>query len=235
MKSLFRIILALALLAISPAAWGEAAPVKVTAVSCTTSSPKGTCAYRITYPRLSGLADRALEDRLNTMLKKAFMPAHMKSDEECARDAGARVTAETTFKTGIITDSLVSIAMKTVTSVPRARPGRDYREFTIDLRTGHVYGFSELFRPDSNYRKRIEEIVIRDATFQRDGDLPSDPPVEVHGRDFASLDYYLTQKSLVIVNLFDENVMADWVVSIPYEKIADILDPRGPLGSHARQ
>jgi hypothetical protein len=214
---------------LSSPGWGFPSPVKVTAVHYATRSPKGRCSYDISYPRLSGMADTMLQGKLNGMLRHEFMPGHMERDEALARDSGGQCTVATTFRKGMVTASLVSLAMKTMIYVPHARPGREYKEFTLDLKTGHNYAFSEIFLNGSPFKERIKDLVIRDATRQRDGNKPSYPPIEIKGRDFGNLDYYLTPRGLVIVNLFDENVAADMEVVIPYEKIGNLLKPGGPV------
>lgn len=100
------------------------------------------------------------------------------------------------------------------------------RALNFDIETGHVYTLPELFKPNSNYVKKISDII----------------KVQIKARDIPTLgdfteinpnqDFYIADRSLVI--FFQLYEITPYYVGIPYFPISiyeleDIINENGPL------
>jgi hypothetical protein len=100
------------------------------------------------------------------------------------------------------------------------------KALNFDIETGHVYTLPELFKPNSNYVKKISDII----------------KVQIKARDIPTLgdfteinpnqDFYIADRSLVI--FFQLYEIAPYYVGIPYFPISiyeleDIINENGPL------
>ena len=100
------------------------------------------------------------------------------------------------------------------------------KALNFDIETGHVYTLPELFKPNSNYVKKISDII----------------KVQIKARDLPTLgdfteinpnqDFYIADRSLVI--FFQLYEIAPYYVGIPYFPISiyeleDVINENGPL------
>lgn len=100
------------------------------------------------------------------------------------------------------------------------------KALNFDIETGHVYTLPELFKPNSNYVKKISDII----------------KVQIKARDMPTLgdfteinpnqDFYIADRSLVI--FFQLYEITPYYVGIPYFPISiyeleDIINENGPL------
>ena len=100
------------------------------------------------------------------------------------------------------------------------------KALNFDIETGHVYTLPELFKPNSNYVKKISDII----------------KVQIKARDIPTLgdfteinpnqDFYIADRSLVI--FFQLYEIAPYYVGIPYFPISiyeleDVINENGPL------
>ena len=101
------------------------------------------------------------------------------------------------------------------------------RSVTFDVNTGRIYRLEDLFKPNSDYVKRLSDIIKRQIK-------EKDIPLIV---DFTSIDpdqdYYIESQTLMVY--FQLYELAPYVYGfvtfpIPYREIADIVRKDGPLG-----
>ena len=100
------------------------------------------------------------------------------------------------------------------------------KALNFDIETGHVYTLPELFKPNSNYVKKISDII----------------KVQIKARDIPTLgdfteinpnqDFYIADRSLVI--FFQLYEITPYYAGIPYFPISiyeleDIINENGPL------
>ncbi|NLC68533.1 MAG: DUF3298 and DUF4163 domain-containing protein [Clostridiaceae bacterium] len=101
------------------------------------------------------------------------------------------------------------------------------KSLTFDIESGKVYELGELFKPESDYLKKLSDIVLKQIK-EREIDLLGEfKPVK------PNQDYYIADKSLVIYYQLYE--ITPYVFGFPqfpisvYE-IQDIINEDGPLG-----
>ena len=100
------------------------------------------------------------------------------------------------------------------------------KALNFDIETGHVYTLPELFKPNSNYVKKISDII----------------KVQIKARDIPTLgdfteinpnqDFYIADRSLVI--FFQLYEITPYYAGIPYFPISiyeleDVINENGPL------
>jgi hypothetical protein len=100
------------------------------------------------------------------------------------------------------------------------------KALNFDIETGHVYTLPELFKPNSDYVKRISDIIkvqIKARNLPTLGDFTEINPNQ---------DFYIADRSLVI--FFQLYEITPYYVGIPYFPISiyeleDIINENGPL------
>ena len=100
------------------------------------------------------------------------------------------------------------------------------KALNFDIETGHVYTLPELFKPNSNYVKKISDIIkvqIKARNIPTLGDFTEINPNQ---------DFYIADRSLVI--FFQLYEITPYYVGIPYFPISiyeleDIINENGPL------
>lgn len=98
---------------------------------------------------------------------------------------------------------------------------------TIDLYTGRVYRFPELFRPGSGFQARLTQIIQAQIRAKQ---IPLLKPYPGVGLDE---DYYLTPDSLVIYyepDVYTPGYVGVLEFTIAYSQIKELINPRGPIG-----
>ena len=100
------------------------------------------------------------------------------------------------------------------------------KALNFDIETGHVYTLPELFKPNSNYVKKISDIIkvqIKARNIPTLGDFTEINPNQ---------DFYIADRSLVI--FFQLYEITPYYVGIPYFPISiyeleDVINENGPL------
>ena len=100
------------------------------------------------------------------------------------------------------------------------------KALNFDIETGHVYTLPELFKPNSNYVKKISDIIkvqIKARNMPTLGDFTEINPNQ---------DFYIADRSLVI--FFQLYEITPYYAGIPYFPISiyeleDIINENGPL------
>lgn len=177
----------------------------------------------VTYPRVTNIANGSLRDKVNRTIKKtAFkaVPDYNPGTSISNADSG--------YSTMVNQNDILSLKFECYYYPEMAAHGvTGVSSATLDLRTGHVYRFNELFRRDSNYQAVINQLIQEQIVA---GQIPLLKPFEGVGDD---ADYYLTPDSLVIYYqpyVYTPGSFGVLEFRIPYGRIKEIIDPRGPIG-----
>jgi hypothetical protein len=203
------------------------AAARVAGVKLRKRSGNGRCVFDVKYPQVAGLASRQAQASINTLLKKEFYPAGY---EQCVRDSKTDKSVyheETGYRVGLNRQGVLSIKYEsTGYAQGAAHPNNTFKAFTFDLKTGKAYRYEDLFRRDADYRKKIQGLLLSRLTKTLGADS------EELARQAAAEprhSFYLTNKGLVIFNLFDVHAAQGVEAALAPGEIADVVNPEGPL------
>lgn len=101
------------------------------------------------------------------------------------------------------------------------------RSLTFDADTGRSYTLGELFKPNSDYRKKLDKIIQSQIKARKLPLLVDYPGIT------SDQDYYIADKTLVIY--FPLYAIVPYAWGFPYFPISvfaiqDLIDENGPLG-----
>jgi hypothetical protein len=175
-----------------------------------------------TYPRVINLPGRVRE-RVNHVIRETALDAIPEYDP-----GTPVIEAQSGYRTPLNQKGILSLRFEDYFYPQQAAHGvTGVSSVTIDLRTGHVYDFDELFRPYSNYQAALTRIIQAQIA---SGQIAMLKPFGGVGADET---YYLTPDSLVIYYqpyVYTPGYAGVLEFTIPYQQIKDYLDPRGPIG-----
>ncbi|MBB6637395.1 DUF3298 and DUF4163 domain-containing protein [Cohnella thailandensis] len=122
---------------------------------------------------------------------------------------------------------VLSLSLLNYTFTGGAHGNTLQKSLTFDVENGKSYKLSELFKPDSNYKKRLNDIIqaqIKARKLPLLGDYPGISDDQ---------DFYIADKSLVVY--FPLYAIVPYAWGFPYfpisvYEIEDIIDENGPLG-----
>lgn len=171
-------------------------------------SKTGFIEISLQYPQVDGLADRALQERINTVFSKAAGEA---------RDAGLKNAAEMEeyFESGFTGSpnkcethfdyrlkynqkGLLSIVCLDYQYTGGAHGQTVQSSYTFNLKTGEEYGLKDLFAGDADYISIINNAVQNEIkTRIAEGILP-DHQLEPFETIRADQDFYLSNNTVVV-------------------------------------
>lgn len=175
-----------------------------------------------TYPRVVNLSSHSRE-RINSILKKTAYQAIP------TWDPGSSINdATSSYSVTVNLNEVLSVKFEAYYMPEMAAHGvTGVSAVTVDLRTGHIYRFSELFKRGSDYQSQIDRIINEQIIAEQ---IPMLKPFEGVG---PNEDYYLTPDRLVIFYqpyVYTPGYVGVLEFKIPYSEIQDIIDPRGAIG-----
>ncbi len=177
----------------------------------------------IYYPKLDGLSDSGIQEKINHQLESLFTSNRMKltvKDELMVDD---------NFSAEQIKDLL--IICKTGYDYPigaaHGAPIRLY--YFIDTKTGAFYQFKDLFKKDSSYIKILDSLVRKEMKVQEKKDGST---YDTLGSSFVTENqfFYLSKNNLTVY--FDSGAITAYAAGfpqfeIPFSKISDLIDKDG--------
>jgi hypothetical protein len=237
--------------------------LEVNATTTKSQSKNGKCLSSFDRLEIKGLKDYSIQESINQSLAKLTETAE---DNFQAMSSGKHPGHGTLCldpKTKAI-PQLVSLGRCTITYARRNLLGIKCSEFytggaypliyvpsiTVNLSTGHVYAFSDLFKPNSNYRQRLGEILtsayflpeVKDnGIIQSFKNLPSQKTFyigtdcKMHNGPYNKWPVKDSDVCLVITNTsWSSGPIRGKKFSIPLRQIEGILSPEllealGPL------
>jgi hypothetical protein len=200
--------------------------------------------YRLTFPKLQGLGDPAVESSVNADIRAA-VGATVDEFVTAVKDFGAPPPAVADQKSALdgdyevsrLDEGLASLAVRVSRFYAgAAHPGAVVLAFNYDLGTGHRLALGDLFTAGSPYLAKLSELSRELLAAQPGFDQVQDfvlPGTEPTAENFAG--WTLTDQDLVIT--FAEYQVAPYAmgmphVSIPFASLRTLLAPAGPLAIH---
>ncbi|MDF2724481.1 MAG: hypothetical protein K0Q59_4156 [Paenibacillus sp.] len=181
---------------------------------------------QIRYPQVSGLPDRKAQMSINDRIMQLVY--QMIRDQGYVEDPTREMTG--TYEIQLNGNGLISIVFQNYVYAKGAAHGITLQKsLTMDLWNGREYRFADLFKKDSNYKQKIDEILNKQIKEQ---DVPIFEFTPFQGVG-PNQEYYLTPTDLVIYyQLYEYTPYAYGFPTfhIPYTEISDIIDPAGPIG-----
>lgn len=175
-----------------------------------------------TFPRVTNLA-KSVRNKVNAVIRETAYQAIPDWDP-----GSAVIEAWSGYKTPLNQKGILSLRFEDYYYPEHAAHGvTGVSSLTVNLRTGHVYQFFELFARGSNYQTQLNAIIQAQIVARQ---IPMLKPFEGVGPDEQ---YYLTPDSLVIYYppyVYTPGAFGILEFVIPYTQIAAIIDPRGPIG-----
>ncbi|MGE4282887.1 MAG: WG repeat-containing protein [Clostridia bacterium] len=181
----------------------------------------------IYYPQLSDMKEKSVQKEVNKRLKEIFIPEQyrdVKSDEDLDYNY------EGDFNVKFSKNQLLNIEMGGYDFPYGAAHGMPIREYIhIDTGTGAFYQLQDLFKKDSDYVKRLSEVIEKQ--------------IEEHGEemwvwkdDYKGIapdqSFAILENTLQIY--FYPYEIAPYAAgfptfTIPYQEVMDIIDTQGDL------
>jgi hypothetical protein len=221
----------------------EITSVKVKAVQLQRQSEDGRCLINIEYPQVEGLANINVQRKINSQLKDLFLqaPTRTLNVQKCTTESSYSRHQEAVF--GWTSDYEIGLNRKGFLSIngytsltPGAHPLNLAKTITFNLKDGSTYGYSDLFKPGSNYIKQINQLIPKkiydylelhiDQT-QLDADEIQD--IVDHFQPKEEYQFYLNDQGLVLVDVFDNHALQAIRVEIGPSEIHEIVNSDGPL------
>ncbi|GGF90109.1 DUF3298 and DUF4163 domain-containing protein [Paenibacillus abyssi] len=184
---------------------------------------------RLTYPKtelwlpiVSGITDHAARNRINETIRRSA--SQLVAKQGPLSDPRAEMLGWFEVKTN--QKSVLSLSLFNYAYTGGAHGLTLQLSLTLDQMTGRQYSLSQLFKPGSEYVKRLSAIIAQQITRR---DVPVLQP-------FVSIrpdqDYYVADRSLVVY--FQLYELTPYVYGFAYFPISvydiqDIVNENGPL------
>lgn len=170
------------------------------------------------WPSLQELPDYAVQRKLNHVLQEEL--DRLSADAAQMQKTAVQVDYLVNFNTANIVSLTIQEALYPELA---AHPMKFLKAFTMNVRTGQTYRFAELFKPGSDYKARIDaliqqQIAAKGITFI----------APYNGIKETEQEFYLTAGSVVVfyqIYEYTPYVYGILKFPIPYEQLADILQP----------
>jgi hypothetical protein len=176
-----------------------------------------------TYPRVINLESRSLQSKINLIIRETAYDAIPDYDP-----GTSIIEAQSGYTTPLNMMGIISLKFQDYYYPEMAAHGvTGVSSVTLDLNTGQVYRFSDLFRRGSNYQALLNRIIQAQITARQI------PMLKPFGGVGPGEEYYLTPDSLVIYYqpyVYTPGAFGVLEFSIPYTQIREVVNPRGPIG-----
>jgi hypothetical protein len=175
------------------------------------------------YPVIDGLQDDAVESKINDQLKQIFVDGRKDLKEEDYLSVEDTFTAELKNNLLIIKRSGYDYYF----GAAHGMPIKDY--YHINMNTGDFYSLSDLFKKDSDYVTKLNDIIL-----EKINKAAEDPNSMIFVDSFETINedqfFTITNDSLIIY--FYPYDIAAYAAGfpefeIPFDEINDIIDTSG--------
>jgi Deacetylase PdaC len=225
--------------------------VKLEKLKWEKKSPKGYCGYQAEYPQVRGLANIKVEASINKYIKSKLLTSDAditQCDAEYTQASANVQTANTkdevTYQVALNQGDLLSIEYSGTSFSTGSVYGRPAQGIMVNVRTGKVYSYRDLFKPGSNYVSKMNKLIYKKlkAPNQKGSDIElSKEERENIANQFESdsklsgknerndYSFSLRGDTLVILDLFNTNALKAVQVGVKPSEIKDLVDSKGPL------
>jgi hypothetical protein len=175
-----------------------------------------------TFPEVVN-SPKSLRHRINDVLRKTAYSAVPDYSPETAV-----IEAWSDYKTTLNQNGILSIRFENYFYPEMAAHGvTGVSTVTLELDSGYIYDFYQLFRRGANYQAVIDGIIRNQIVTQQ---ITLLKPLAAAG---PNENYYLTSDSLVIYYppyVYTAGAYGVLEFPISYQQIMEIIDPQGPIG-----
>jgi hypothetical protein len=176
-----------------------------------------------TYPEVVNLPNKSLRRRVNDILRRTAHAAIPDYDPETAV-----IEAWSDYKTTLDQKWILSVRFENYFYPEMAAHGvTGVCSVTLDLESGYIYDFYQLFRRGCNFQTVIDSIIRNQIAAQQ---ITLLKPFAGTG---PNENYYLTLNSLIIYYqpyVYTPGAYGVLEFTIPYQQIGELVDPSGPIG-----
>lgn len=178
----------------------------------------------VKYPQVTGLQNRLVQRIVNHSILDAVYKLIRK--QGYVQDQTKTVSGS--YKVKLHKNGLLSLLYDVYGYAKGAAHGITYQSSqTFNLRDGTEYPLKDLFKPGSDYVRRLSAMIRRRFKEQ-------DIPMIAEFRSIRpDQDFYLTDRAIgIYFQLYEYTpyVYGFPTFEIPFTEVADILDPNGPVG-----
>lgn len=201
---------------------GLAGPSAVTVTLEHRSVKQAHYVLNATFPRISGLRKATLQVHINALLRKA-LPVQPPSAEDVARMGPTEVYKEEVKYTVTLNQHhLLSLLYSGLGFQTKdghfnaAHPSKLIRALTLDLDSGRLYHYKDLFKPGADGDTIVRKHFSAELAPMADSDQ-------------TQRSFYLTPGKLVIVFPDAPYAVQGAEVTVPLADLAVVANPKGPL------
>lgn len=165
-----------------------------------------------TYPSVFGLKNKIVQGRINLLLKKESMIGGQ-------RDRRYLSFYQIAYKHGDVID-FVFTTLLTPKSATGDIPSPIRKSLIVNLKTGDTYSWNDLFRTNSDYFRKLDQVVTAENTNQTQG-----KSLEINQTN----QFYLTPKGIIVS--FPSETFINRVSSflISFQSVDYLINKNGPL------
>lgn len=183
----------------------------------------GKTIFKIEYPQIEKLSDKKIENKINTYLKKEFLT--QKNGKCSDNNLEEKYQEDIGYQTKLNSKDLISIVYDSSGYLEKAaHPNNFTSSINLLAATGNKIEFKNLFLKNSKYLNKITEQIKLSLQKQNMTDIEVNSLTE-------DPEFYLTEKKLVIINIFSGHAMQSVEAPIDYSSIMTTIDKNGPLKS----
>ncbi|MBB6730041.1 DUF3298 and DUF4163 domain-containing protein [Cohnella zeiphila] len=178
---------------------------------------------KVNVPVVTGGTSQAALKRMNDAITAATQEL-MKQQSYPSPDIQEM---DGTFEVKTNQRGVLSLSLLNYTFTGGAHGNTLQKSLTFDVETGRSYSLSDLFKPDSAYKKRLNTIIQAQIKARKLPLLGEYPGIS------DDQDFYIADKALVVY--FPLYAIVPYAWGFPYFPISvydieDIIDENGPLG-----
>jgi Deacetylase PdaC len=225
--------------------------VKLEKLKSEKKSPKGYCEYKAKYPQVRGLVDVKVEASINKYIQSKLLTPDVditQCDAEYTRETNTiqavNTKDEVTYQVTLNRGGILSIEYSGTSFSTGNVYGRPAQGITVNVKTGNIYSYRDLFKPGSNYVPKMNKLIYEKlrASDKKGSDLElSKEERENIANQFKSdsklfskeerndYSFSLHGDKLVILDLFNTHALRAMQVGFKPSEIKDLFNSMGPL------
>lgn len=230
---------------------GRSSTVKIEKLKWEKKSPEAYCEYQAEYPQVRGLTDAKVEAGINKYIKSKLLTpdaditqCDAEYTQEPANAQAGSTKDEVTYQVSLNQGDLLSIEYSGISSFTGGVYGRPTQGITVNVKTGKIYSYRDLFKPASNYVSKMNKLIYKKlkASNEKKPDIElSKEESENIANQFKSdsrvsstnerndYSFSLRGDKLAILDLFNTHALRAVQVEVKPSEIKDLVNAKGPL------
>jgi hypothetical protein len=179
------------------------------------------CSFKINFPILkiskTEKSNPELYKKINKELKNYFLKIDSYYNEfDCNLNAtdSAAFTFNRSFAVKFQSAKIISLHHYSSSFTEGSpHPNNEYKTINYNVMTGDFIVAKEIFKISKPFKKAIQKLIKQDLLRQ---EIEAEPITEI-------TDFYLTEDSIVFINLFDIYALATVEVKIPWKLLENFM------------